>query len=83
MEAAKELDIKMVQPLVIEPFPVEHLKKALSKAEKIVNVEVNATGQLGKILSSYRIHADHNILRFDARPFTVDSLVQQIKEVLP
>ncbi len=83
MEAAEELGIKMVQPLVIEPFPVEHLKKALSRAEKIVNVEVNATGQLGKILSSYRIHADHNILRLDARPFTVDSLVQQIKEVLP
>ena len=83
MEAAEELDIKMVQPLVIEPFPVEHLKKALARAEKIVNVEVNATGQLGKILSSYRIHADHNILRLDARPFTVDSLVQQIKEVLP
>jgi len=83
MEAAEELDIKMVQPLVIEPFPVEHLKKALSGAEKIINVEVNATGQLGKILSSYRIHADHNILRLDARPFTVDSLVRQIKEVLP
>ncbi len=82
MEAAEELDIKMVQPLVIEPFPLDPFKKALSNAEKIINVEANATSQMGKILSSYRIHADHNLLRLDARPFTVDSLFQQIKEVL-
>ena len=82
MEAAEELDIKMVQPLVMEPFPVDPLNKALSGAEKIINVEVNATGQLGKILASHGINVNHNILRFDARPFTVDSLVPQIKEVL-
>jgi len=82
LEAAEELGIKMVQPVVIEPFPVEPLNQALSGAEKIINVEVNATGQLGKILSSHGINIDHNILRFDARPFTVDSLVGQIQEAL-
>jgi 2-oxoglutarate ferredoxin oxidoreductase subunit alpha len=50
MEAAEELNIKMLQPLVIEPFPLEHIKKALSGAERVVNVEVNATGQLGMLL---------------------------------
>jgi 2-oxoglutarate ferredoxin oxidoreductase subunit alpha len=82
VEAAEELDIKMVQPLVIEPFPIASLNKALSGAEKIINVEINATGQLGKILSYHGINIDHNILRFDARPFTVESLVRRIKEVL-
>lgn len=82
MEAAEELGIKMVQPVVIEPFPVDSLKKALSEAEKIINVEVNATGQMGKILSCQGIDINHTILRFDARPFTVESLVRQIKEVL-
>jgi len=82
VEAAEELDIKMVQPVVMEPFPVDPLNKALCGAEKTINVELNATGQLGKILASHGIDINHNILRFDARPFTVDSLVQQIKEVL-
>jgi len=82
IEAVEELDIKMIQPLVMEPFPVDPLNKALSGAKKIISVEVNATGQLGTILSSHGININHTILRFDARPFTVDSLVQQIKEVL-
>lgn len=82
MEAAKELDIKMVQPVVIEPFPIDPLNEALSGVEKIINVEINATGQLGKILSCRGINVNHTILRFDARPFTVDSLVSHIKEVL-
>ncbi len=82
MEAVEELDIKMVQPLIMEPFPVDQLNMVLSGVEKIINVEINATGQLGKILASHGVNVNRNILRFDARPFTVDSLVQQIKEVL-
>lgn len=78
----EELDIKMVQPLIMEPFPVDQLNMVLSGVEKIINVEINATGQLGKILASHGVNVNRNILRFDARPFTVDSLVQQIKEVL-
>jgi 2-oxoglutarate ferredoxin oxidoreductase subunit alpha len=79
---AEELGLKVVQPLVLEPLPVEPLKKALSDAGKIIDIEVNATGQLAKHVSAYGICIDDMILRFDARPFTVDSLLDQVKEVL-
>lgn len=82
VEAAEELGLKVVQPLVLEPLPVEPLKKALSASDKIVNIEVNATGQLAAHLSSYGICVDDMILRFDGRPFTVDFLIDKIKEVL-
>jgi 2-oxoglutarate/2-oxoacid ferredoxin oxidoreductase subunit alpha len=82
VEAAEELGLKVVQPLVLEPLPVEALKKALSDSDKIVNIEVNATGQLAAHLSSYGICVDDMILRFDGRPFTVDFLIDKIKEVL-
>jgi 2-oxoglutarate ferredoxin oxidoreductase subunit alpha len=72
----------MVQPVIIEPFPLDQLNEALFGAQKIINVEINAIGQMGKILSCQGINIHHNILRFDARPFTVDSLVRRIKEVL-
>ncbi len=83
IEAAESLNIKMVQPLIIEPFPAEQIEDALSGVRRIINVEVNATGQMENILASHKIYVAHNILRFDARPFTVDNLAKQIKEVLP
>jgi 2-oxoglutarate ferredoxin oxidoreductase subunit alpha len=79
---AETLDIKVVQPLLLEPLPVEALKKALSGTEKIIDVEVNATGQLAKLISSHGICIDDMILRFDARPFTVDVILDNVKEVL-
>jgi 2-oxoglutarate ferredoxin oxidoreductase subunit alpha len=82
IEAAEELGLKVVQPLVLEPLPIESLKKVLSHADKIIDVEVNTTGQLAKLLSAHGICIDDMILRFDGRPFTVDSLLEKVKEVL-
>ncbi|MEE8479930.1 MAG: hypothetical protein V3T59_01690, partial [Desulfobacterales bacterium] len=82
MEVAEELGLKVVQPLVLEPFPAEPLRKVLTGADKIINIEVNATGQLAKLLSSHGIRIDETILRFDGRPFTVDVLLEKVKEVL-
>ncbi|MFZ0481927.1 MAG: hypothetical protein WAL93_00925, partial [Desulfobacterales bacterium] len=82
IEVAEALDLKVVQPLLVEPLPVEPLKKALSSADKIIAVEVNATGQLAKLVSGHGICIDDMILRFDARPFTVDVLLDNVKEVL-
>jgi len=82
LEVAEALNIKVVQPIILEPLPVDALKKALSGADKIIDVEVNATGQLAKLISSHGICIDHMILRFDARPFTVDVLLDNVKEVL-
>jgi len=82
MEVAEELGLKVVQPLVLEPLPIEPLKKVLSNADKIIDVEVNTTGQLAKLLSAHGICIDDIILRFDGRPFTVDFLLEKVKEVL-
>lgn len=82
VEVAEELGLKVVQPLVLEPLPIEPLRKVLSDADKIIDVEVNATGQLAKLLSAHGICIDDMILRFDGRPFTVDFLLEKVKEVL-
>ena len=82
IEVAEALDFKVVQPLILEPLPVNALKKALFGADKIIGVEVNATGQLAKLISSHGICIDDMILRFDGRPFTVDVLIDNVKEVL-
>ncbi len=82
IEVAEALDLKVVQPLILEPLPVEALKNALSGVDKIIDVEVNVTGQLAKLISGHGFCIDDMILRFDARPFTVDILLDNVKEVL-
>ena len=82
IEVAEALDLKVVQPLILEPLPVEALKNALSGVDKIIDVEVNATGQLAKLVAGHGFCIDDMILRFDARPFTVDILLDNVKEVL-
>ena len=82
IEVAEELGLKVVQPLVLEPLPIEPLREVLSGADKIIDIEVNATGQLAKHLSGHGICVDDMILRFDGRPFTVDFLLDKVKEVL-
>ena len=74
--------LKVVQPLVLEPLPIDHLRKALSDTDKIIGVEVNTTGQLTKLLSGHGFDIHDSILRYDGRPFTVDGLLYKVKEVL-
>ena len=73
-EAAEEAGLKMVQPLILEPFPQEQMKKALKGSEKIICVENNASGQLAKLLSCFGIKVDEKVLKYDGRPFFKEEL---------
>ncbi len=79
-EAAERMGIKMIQPLVLEPFPEKEFKKALQGVEKIALAETNALGQLGWLLSSFGVKADKKILKYDARPFLPEELMEELKD---
>ncbi len=81
-EAAEKLGIKMIQPLVLQPFPKKQMKKALINVEKLILVETNGLGQLEKILNSYGIKVDKKILKYNARPFTSEEIEKEIKKFL-
>ncbi len=81
IEAARTLGIKVVQPIIMEPFP--DLSHHITDAKKIVTVEVNATGQLARLLENNGITVDQKVLKYDARPFFTDELIERLrKEVL-
>ncbi len=82
MEVADILDVRVVQPILLEPLPVDELKKALAGADKIIDIEVNATGQLARHIAGHGFSVDEMILRFDGRPFTVDVLLDSVREVI-
>ena len=77
-EAAEDLNIKMIQPLVLQPFPAKQMKEALKGVRSLILIEGNALGQLGTVLSSYGVKINDKILKYNSRPF----LAEEIKEAL-
>jgi 2-oxoglutarate ferredoxin oxidoreductase subunit alpha len=73
--------LRVVQPLVLDPLPVSGLAKALKGVKKTIAVENNATGLLAKLVSCHGVKVDERILKYDGRPFTVDGLLDRLKEV--
>ncbi len=79
-EAASELGLRVVRPVVLAPFPVDPIKKALSGVKRLIAVEENATAQLAALAERHGIITHEKILRYDGRPFTVEDLVFRVKE---
>ena len=46
-EVAGLLGLRVIQPVVLSPFPLRQMKEALSGVKRLVSVEDNMDGQLG------------------------------------
>jgi 2-oxoglutarate ferredoxin oxidoreductase subunit alpha len=81
VEAADALGLKVLQPIIMEPFP--DLSGFIKDARRIVTVETNATGQLARLLENNGIRVNQKVLKYNARPFFTDELIERLrKEVL-
>ena len=78
-EAAGILGLKAIQPVVLQPFPLQQFKEALGMPKRIFCVENNSSGQLALLLRQYGIQIDNKILKYDGRPFSLDELVERLK----
>ncbi len=81
-EVADELGLRMVQPLVLSPFPTRQFEEALDGVERLICVENNVTGQLVKLLRLHGFDVDDAIRRYDGRMFSLEELTTGVKEVL-
>ncbi len=78
LDAIKDLDVKFIQILYIEPFPLEIKKELFGN---LILIENNATGQLGDVIAEKTgvfIEDKNKILRYDGRPFLADELREEI-----
>ncbi|GAG16633.1 unnamed protein product, partial [marine sediment metagenome] len=58
------------------------IKEEIEKAKKIILVENNVTGQLGRLIREKTgIKIENRILKYDARPFVCDELREEIRRV--
>lgn len=81
-EIASLLGLRVIQPVILSPFPVVKVKKAITGVTKLIAVEENATAQLATLAGQYGIVPDERILRYDGRPFSPDDLLLRIKEMI-
>ncbi|MCS7115952.1 MAG: 2-oxoacid:ferredoxin oxidoreductase subunit alpha [Nitrososphaerota archaeon] len=72
------LQIRMVHPL-----PSEYVKRTIERAERVIDVEMNYSGQLGGIISEKTgIPMNFQILKYNGRPMTVTEVYDALKRVL-
>ena len=78
----KDLDTSFLN--IKQLFPLdESLKDYFSKAEKVVVVENNYTGQLAGLLKlELDIKVDHKVLKYSGEPFSIEELNTKLKELL-
>ena len=82
VELAEKLGLRVIQPVVMCPFPLKQFQNALSGVKKLISVECNATGQLAQLISRFGFTVDEKILKYDGRPFSLDELEGKLREVM-
>jgi len=76
------IDVNLLQIHLLWPFPVEPVTRILQKAKKIINVEMNYTGQMASLIRRETgIQVHHNILKWNGRPISETEIFNGVKEI--
>ena len=80
IDAIKDLDAKFLQVIYMKPMS-NKIRDEIKKAKKIILIETNVTGQLGRLIREKTgIKIEKRILKYDGRPFESDKLKEDIKK---
>jgi 2-oxoglutarate ferredoxin oxidoreductase subunit alpha len=81
-DAIKGLDAKFLQVLYCKPLSLQ-IKKEIQKADNVILVECNVTGQLGRLIREKTgIKIQNRLLKYNGRPFHTDELNSLIKSII-
>ena len=81
-DAIRDLDAKFLQVLYMKPLS-NQIKKEIEKADKIILVECNLTGQLGRLIREKTgIKIENRLLKYNGRPFHTDELNRLIRKII-
>ncbi|HEV2390024.1 MAG TPA: 2-oxoglutarate ferredoxin oxidoreductase subunit alpha, partial [Nitrososphaerales archaeon] len=85
MDALKEQDgisVNFLQLRLMSPFPTEEVKEALSRSKKLVDVEMNYSGQFAGLLREMTgISADHHVVKYNGRPMSCEEVYDALKQI--
>lgn len=82
IEAAQNLGLKVIHPLVLWPFPIKQFQLSLSGVKSLISVENNANGQLARLIKMFGFNVNEQILKHDGRPFSLDELEERLRGIV-
>ncbi|MBI4970645.1 MAG: 2-oxoacid:acceptor oxidoreductase subunit alpha [Candidatus Omnitrophica bacterium] len=81
--AAKGIKVNVLQIKMMSPFPKEAVSRMLSKAKTLIDIEMNYTGQLAKLVRQETgIHIPHTVLKWTGRPMSETEIVSAVTEIV-
>ncbi|HVC27245.1 MAG TPA: 2-oxoacid:ferredoxin oxidoreductase subunit alpha [Nitrososphaerales archaeon] len=85
MDALKEQDgisVNFLQLRLMSPFPTEEVKEALSRSKKLVDIEMNYSGQFAGLLREMTgITADYRVVKYNGRPMSLEEVYDSLKQI--
>jgi 2-oxoglutarate ferredoxin oxidoreductase subunit alpha len=83
LEEINDPNLAMVHLSQVWPINSQKIKALVKNKKRVFSVENNAEGQLAKLLHRETgIRVNGSILKYDGRPFTLESLIKQLKDVV-
>ena len=83
LDALRQLNnFRFLQISYLRPFPKERVSKEIKKSKRVILVENSAKGGLADVIAEQTgLMVQDKVLKYDARPFTPEFLVGEIKKV--
>ncbi len=77
------IDINFIQLKLLHPFPSSYIKELLADTKLVIDVEMNYSSQLSKIMRE-NIHRepDCNIVKYNGRPISCEELYHALKKII-
>ena len=80
---AEGTNVNFLQVRLLHPFPAQDVARLLNKAKKIIDVEMNYSGQLaGIVREKTGILIRDLVLKYNGRPMSSDEVYDAIKSAL-
>jgi 2-oxoglutarate ferredoxin oxidoreductase subunit alpha len=77
------LSLGYIQVRMIHPLPSAYIKQLLTGKKRIIDIEDNATAQLGGVITEHTtIKPTHYILKYTGRPMMTTEVYESIKLIL-
>ena len=75
--------LRFIQVRLLHPFPAETVKKFLSDAKLVIDVEMNYSSQLGSLVQQNTgKEIDYKIVKYNGRPMSTTEIYIAVKSIL-
>ncbi|MEM2855899.1 MAG: 2-oxoacid:ferredoxin oxidoreductase subunit alpha [Candidatus Nitrosocaldaceae archaeon] len=85
LDAISMLDntFNMLQIKLLQPFPSSYISEVLSNTQMVIDVEMNYSAQLAKLIKLYtNKEVDYRIVKYNGRPISADELYYALSNII-